>query len=321
MIRKRSGNAFIQYAIILILIAVGVVVVYTLLGKNITNNLSFFSNTMDKAAKSVSFTGNDGSVKSYQPGDLKGSPSSPVSECNANECILDYGDYILSGIPANFSDESTSSRGTDQLAKLMGNMISQLEAENDPPNDDLTALINLINQAVIKTDIIGDAEQVLEVAALDVYLGQEDQFANEHAVLQNIIENFQTNPQYKNLVDAGLIVLPAQDEPLGPETQLFVDGAWVNDSKYSENIMNVLNIKPATNELDTLKTAILEAANNCGKQQQGNTIAYLIDIITDVSNSAQQAASNGEQLLEVKSIIDNKNISLKDELINIAQQL
>lgn len=319
--RIKTGNAFIQYSIIIILIALAVVFVYTLLGQNIINNLSFLSSSMNKSAKSVSFKSSDGKVASYHPGDLKGTPNNPVSECNSNVCILDYGEYILNGIPANFEDESTSSRGTDKLADVMQSMLQQLEAENKPEDPDLTALIELLKQAITNTDVISDAEQVLEVAALDVYLNQGNQIANEQEVLQNILQNLQDNRQYQILNDAGLIVIPKPGEELSPETPLFRDDVWVNDSNYSKTIIEALSIESKTDNLESLKPKILEAASDCGKEQQGESIAYLIDIITQVSNEAQTAASNNEEILEVKSIVDNKDISLLNELINIAKSI
>ncbi|MEW5821254.1 MAG: hypothetical protein AB1782_13760 [Cyanobacteriota bacterium] len=319
MSRNKIGNSFIQYAIIIILVALSVVAIYFLLGENIKDNLSFFSSSMGKSAKAVSFTGIDGTVKSFQPGDLSGTPDNPVSECNNNTCILDYGDYILDGIPANFSDESTSSRGTDQLTQVMGSMLNQLEAENDPPDDNLTELIELIKQAIQKSNMIADAEQVLEVAALDVYLGQDNQLVNETVVFQQIIQSLGQNPQYKILQETGLIVIPPPGEELSPDTPLFRDTAWLNDPAYSNAIINTTKIGPTTDTLQTLKTEILTAADDCGKTEQGKTVAYLIDIITQVSLETQSAASNGADILGIKSIVDNKDIVLTQELINIAK--
>src|SRR3989339_1673680 len=119
MKRLNEGNALAQYGIIILLIALSCFAVYALLGQNIVKALSGFSNMYKASEQAVLFKNSSGEITSYQPGDLNGSKNAPVTECNGDSCIIDYGDFILSGIPANFSDESISSRGNDDLTKVM----------------------------------------------------------------------------------------------------------------------------------------------------------------------------------------------------------
>ena len=73
-------------------------------------------------------------AKDYKAGDLKGTTSKPVMRCSFGSCIIDYGDFILQGVPDNFAEfveSSGSSGGTEKLLSLMEQIAEQLEKAGD----------------------------------------------------------------------------------------------------------------------------------------------------------------------------------------------
>lgn len=131
-----KGASLIQYAIILAFISIGVVFGYSLIGQQINDILNKYL---------ACFTANAAVVKQNQlqqevgtgsivKGQLGGTPQQPVSACSGSMCSVDYGSFVLNGVPANYSDfiaSSGSSGGTDKIADLINQMASQIEADGD----------------------------------------------------------------------------------------------------------------------------------------------------------------------------------------------
>lgn len=330
MNRLYRGNAIAQYAIIICLVVFGCIAMYKLLGENISLSLGGFSSSLQNSKKAVSFTNSNGTVVSYQPGDLKGTPNAPVTECNNDTCVIDYGDYLLNGIPANFSDESISSRGNDDLTKAMASMIQQLEADNDPPDEDLSDLIDLIKQAIITNNKISDAEEIIEIAAFDVYIKPTNpdinhpNVVNEISTHQILLNNVQDNKLISILSNTNppLIDIPAVGEKLSPEYSLFYDQAYLDPNlPYKDVLLNSTEIKSNTINLMDLKTQITDLAAKCGKSEQAEIIAYMIDLSNKVSTNSIKAYNQGPAATQVKGIIDNMDVDITKELINLAKDI
>ncbi|MEW5819472.1 MAG: hypothetical protein AB1782_04720 [Cyanobacteriota bacterium] len=72
--------------------------------------------------------------ESIKPGDLGGSSSNPVMQCKFSTCVIDYGDFILTGIPADFAEFTESagtSGGSEVIVAIMNQLAAQLEADGD----------------------------------------------------------------------------------------------------------------------------------------------------------------------------------------------
>ncbi|MEW5821132.1 MAG: hypothetical protein AB1782_13145, partial [Cyanobacteriota bacterium] len=70
----------------------------------------------------------------YNGGELGGTSGSPVTSCSGNNCSIDYGDFVLNGLPDNFSElveTSGTSGANDQLASILENLADQIEG-SDP---------------------------------------------------------------------------------------------------------------------------------------------------------------------------------------------
>ena len=127
--RIYTGQNTTEIVIILALIAIVGIAIWATLGKTITQMIG---NSNVKVAKYDPF--NTGSKPLLKKGSLGGTPSKPVTNCSGDTCIIDYGEFILQGIPDNFNEyvESIgSSGGTEVLLGLMEQIAKQLEEEGD----------------------------------------------------------------------------------------------------------------------------------------------------------------------------------------------
>lgn len=168
MNRKSFGSAMAQYAIIIGIIAVVLVPVFFVMGNLINDNFkgfsSFFSNADPQENNNTtnnipSDTNINVPTTPLAGGSLGGTPQNPVKNCENGICTLDYGEFTLQGLPDNFTEivETTgTSAGTTELAKLLDQMIAQMEGKVDPK--ELQEIKDLANMG----HLIADYEQFVE---------------------------------------------------------------------------------------------------------------------------------------------------------------
>ncbi|MEW5822143.1 MAG: hypothetical protein AB1782_18255 [Cyanobacteriota bacterium] len=138
---KNKGSALPQYAIIIALIALTLVPAFFLFGQTIYNSfVDFYNGLSGKETVSLQSSqipenkpvieGTPVSTNMSEGGILGGSPENPVQKCVNNNCTLDYGEFVLTGIPENFSNfiqSSGTSGGTEELLALIEQIAKQLE--------------------------------------------------------------------------------------------------------------------------------------------------------------------------------------------------
>ncbi|MGD9580424.1 MAG: hypothetical protein AB7V50_03565 [Vampirovibrionia bacterium] len=160
--RKQKGSALVDYMIPTAVI--GLVVglsMYTMVDKNTLINF---------AAKSLNLTVNTstGVAKSgkttllTQGGSLGGTMDNPVKICENYECSIDYGEFILTGIPddfATFVQSSGTSGSTEKLISLIDQIADQLESKGD------TQGANDFRELAALGHFISDIEEVAEQKA------------------------------------------------------------------------------------------------------------------------------------------------------------
>lgn len=99
------------------------------------------------------------------PGQLNGTEEVPVSQCKGDSCSIDFGTFVLNGVPANY-DEMVETigvpGGTDKMLALIDEIIKQAE-KLDPPVD-LSMLKQLSNQG----HALASLQKETEDRALDV---------------------------------------------------------------------------------------------------------------------------------------------------------
>ncbi|MEW5819490.1 MAG: hypothetical protein AB1782_04810 [Cyanobacteriota bacterium] len=137
--RSGKGANLVEYIIPVALI--GLIVgmgLYTVFSEGLL--LKFIGSSGDiKIDESTgkAFLGSNIDNKSYllnAPGSMGGTSDKPVKECKNGKCTIDFGDYILSGIPDNFSEfveAQGNSGGTDQLAAIFDQLAEQILEEGD----------------------------------------------------------------------------------------------------------------------------------------------------------------------------------------------
>lgn len=146
--RKFAGSALVDY--LLPTVIVGLVLGLGLYGFTNENYLKKFlkaSGNMDDTLKKEELSmGN-----TVKGGSLGGTPSAPVVKCNfGGTCDIDYGEYILKGVPSDFGgfvEANGTSGGLDKLAATI-KQIAQGLKEKDPTSDgykEYERLANLIH--------------------------------------------------------------------------------------------------------------------------------------------------------------------------------
>ena len=101
------GNSLTQYAIIIALIALLLVPVFLILGQNIVNYFAGLDKGLGERKNDHTTVSNDqlpANMTNMAGGSLGGTPDKPVEKCQDNECVIDFGEFVLSGVPENFSD-------------------------------------------------------------------------------------------------------------------------------------------------------------------------------------------------------------------------
>lgn len=122
---RSKGSGLIDYAIptAIVGLVVGLGLYNFISGGSLLKFLTASGN-MTQGSSSSTWVVNPSSTSANTPapGDLGGSQNDPQIRCQNNLCTIDFGDYILTGIPENFRDyfeSSASSGGTDLLADLL----------------------------------------------------------------------------------------------------------------------------------------------------------------------------------------------------------
>lgn len=131
MIEKQKGSALVDYFLPTALIGIVVgMTLYVLFSDGLLVN--FFAKSSDGVVQ----TGKSELVigQSDKAGMYGGKPDAPVQKCSLDTCTIDFGDYILTGIPGNFGEyieTQGTSGGTDLAAQLFEQLADQLAQQGD----------------------------------------------------------------------------------------------------------------------------------------------------------------------------------------------
>lgn len=280
--RSYSGNAIAQYGIIILLVAVAVIPAFFLLGSTITKELAKMGIGLAEGQSTTngSNTDNTGGTSASDPvvieaGSLGGTPSNPIMNCTGNFCSIDYGNYVLNGIPEDFNnyiESSGASGGVDLLAGMLDQILANSTFE-DPQTQSM--LENLANSGHNIAEVMGRLETTAENGFtcndgtsncvdedLDLILSsKKDSTATTIGSFINLQEQLAYNQDYKNNPDyesikkiVGLMV--------GEITQINEDFTFVYDHRDSiEDPQARLDEYNAANRVD-LDSAIICATGN-----------------------------------------------------------
>lgn len=159
VVRNYKGQNLVEFLIITGLVVFAALIALTFLGDEIK---ALFSNSQaktsaykpfnwdNKSSKTTTATTTPGTAEST----LNGTPKQPIQSCSDGLCTIDYGDFILTGIPEDFSgfmEASGTSGGTDKLASILEQLADQLEETGD--NDGADEFRDLANLTHFLADI------------------------------------------------------------------------------------------------------------------------------------------------------------------------
>ncbi|MEW5820885.1 MAG: hypothetical protein AB1782_11905 [Cyanobacteriota bacterium] len=146
--KKSSGASIAQYVIIIALVALAIIPVFFVTGKYIYDNFEYFvkmlkgeitsqqgiSITKESFLPSIEISDQDVIDGKILAGQLGGTNEKPIEKCVDNICAIDYGEFILNGLPENFNEfiqSSGTSGGTEKLVMLMNQLADQLDEAGD----------------------------------------------------------------------------------------------------------------------------------------------------------------------------------------------
>ena len=183
---KRIGSVLSQYGIIIGLVVLAIIPIFIIFGNNIVGYFTQFnellkSNNTNLSSTSSSNNGNSSNsssstgtstassttsnttssntTSSVSAGQLGGTPEKPVSNCVNNSCTIDYGEFILNGVPANL-DEYMQSAGASGVTEALAAVLDQLIAQSPEINSSLD--INLLKQLAERGHSFANLENNME---------------------------------------------------------------------------------------------------------------------------------------------------------------
>ena len=160
---NQKGSNLIEYIIPIAVIAMSAGLAIYYIGANNLLSKFFSSSTSMKYEKSINKAVIDENKsekdnitlaqKLNKPGSYGGTAEQPVEECNNGTCLIDFGEFVLTGIPENFEEfvkTQGSSGGTKSFSDLLMQISKQLEKDGDKPGSillkDMANLGHLIGQ-------------------------------------------------------------------------------------------------------------------------------------------------------------------------------
>lgn len=264
---NHSGSSIIEYIIPLAL--VGVVVglgMFYLFSSGGLNN--FFKSSMNASDNNNTFVLDKNSSetplvsetnrKTSSGNNPGGSINDPNAHCNGSECTIDFGDYVISGIPANFSEyveSAATSGGTDKLASLLKELANNANID--------VATRNLILDLANKGHSMARLEECLEekVAAADPNTFSPDK---EFNLLSNSLTTGQVYKDFNSLFNQIKNSLSASPTEQNTTTLAVVDILASEIMSLANNMKdNTDKFTTITGEnTDTLNDKIIDVLNN-----------------------------------------------------------
>jgi Flp pilus assembly pilin Flp len=266
------GNSLTQYAIIIALIALLLVPVFLILGQNIVNYFAGLDKGLGERKNDHSTVSNDqlpANMTNMAGGSLGGTPDKPVEKCQDNECVIDFGEFVLSGVPENFSDyvrTSGNSGGTKKLVQLLYQMADQLAETGDTDNSleikKLATLghnIALLENEVEKRVIACDRDQTCVQNLLKEVILKPDGYDESYY-------EFNPNLSYNYMsvmVSAGSVLAYKMD----------------GSSVYEETLKNNSPAALFLEQFESLKASNISEANKAVIEVLYREIGYLGEIV------------------------------------------
>ncbi|MEW5822262.1 MAG: hypothetical protein AB1782_18860 [Cyanobacteriota bacterium] len=226
-------------------------------------NMKSGTNTQEVVVESLTTP----SSAAAKAGSLGGTPDNPVSQCSYNNCTIDFGSYILTGIPKDFSDfveSSGNSGGTDALTSLLYQLADQLEAEGDTTGaQQFRDLANLGHySAMIEQQVETLAES--KCTALDSFC-YEYIYSNQNPVnapdnVSNLLTNITAVPLEVNMMHNRLDI--AANYFFNNPTAFNTNKEIFSSFKMYEIYQDIMNKPGYSDSLKSITKEIVNQINN-----------------------------------------------------------
>lgn len=196
--KKSKGASLAQYSIVLAVLSVSVIAVYGFLGQR-TNSillsyLGIFTANNAKVQSNAALLAQKGGSLSYTvntipAGSMGGTPDVPVQACVSGACTIDFGSYILSGVPEDFQEvvkNTGTSGGLDNIVDLMMQIADQIEQKGDIAGaQQFRDMANLGHFFAI----VDKEREKAALSCLNDYVGYSDSkecYQNKSAISENL---------------------------------------------------------------------------------------------------------------------------------------
>jgi hypothetical protein len=197
-----SGNSLMQYAIIIVLIALFVVPVYIQNSQHISSIFEKYTTSYQSTAQEMQKNlVNDKSLITegkVMPGQLGGTYKKPVVKCIENNCAVDFGDFVFNNIPKNykeFVESSGYSGGTAILASVMEEISNQAAYIADAES------LDLIKQLAMTGHQLADIERSVEEAARETIDSGDSKVKNKFIMPSQQLSNGQDRTLFEKTLN------------------------------------------------------------------------------------------------------------------------
>lgn len=255
MVRKlyQKGASLTQYVIIIALVSVVLVPVFFMFGKTIVNSFNDFFLAL-KAGKNIQSQTNPSSggttpavnEELATPGVTKpatASPDKPAKDCKNGICTIDYGDFVLTGIPENLQVHLQAA-GASGTTEDIVSLLEQIIAQEDQIDSNIN--FNILKEIANNGHGIAKLEETLENDAR-AYLANPNDDAEYSFFKINMI------------LDGG----PGTNRNRIDDLVEDLEDICKNSNNPSD--INILAIvKTLTNEIATLADKMSVIADDCG---------------------------------------------------------
>jgi hypothetical protein len=241
--------------------------------------------------------------------------NNPVQQCSSGSCSVDFGDFILSGIPENFSD-IVEAAGTSGGTKVLANLLNQIGYQLDSAGKSTEAgyFKDLANLTYFSSQLIKKSEQNAVSCNGDVYclttMMADQTESTPPANISSIVNNY-GDPNYGSYGGYGSLYEIIRTSNIGQASYYYKNPSTDPRYSYDDN----KNSSPAYAAYDKY-LAIMASSDITPAQKNVATtmVKYLSTISTNYEGkmSSLMAASGGAYGIETFDVLEGTSLGYKD---------
>lgn len=297
--RKKRGSNLVDYALPTALIGVVAGIAFYNIVKDesiVKNILANVDGTKKQTKMIVNPRTNPGNE--VKPGSLGGTPENPKMKCTMGTCDIDYGNYILQGIPQEMTDITTAGRGgelTDVYASMLEQLAAQLEDIDASQSDVLNRLAKEARKMAFIEHKIEENIARMNNTQQKIY----EQAGTPVEKINNLLgtidpKNLEAKDGMKILGSArflnksGIITDKQMSNTFA--AVMSIQKSYPNISVWQENVLNTIINTPdkISNAIDIINTNLTESEQNVFLNENNslyNVVTNKLDLSMNAVNS------------------------------------